>query len=232
MRVSVVMAAYNGEKYIEEQIHSITSQLGADDELLISDDGSDDDTVTIINKIKRSDDRIVLLKGPQKGFVKNFEYGLLRAKGEIIFLTDQDDIWIDNKVEKVLDVFLKNKDVELILHNFSIFNMNEKRLLKTKYLNYHHGFWKNLILSSYYGCCMAFRRSFRDTALPFPSNTIAHDQYLGLIAEEKRKSYFLNEDLIMHRIHDSNQSKKIKNSEKLFFRMKVLENFLYYKLSS
>ena len=94
--VSVCMATYNGGKYIKEQIDSILGQLSNNDELIISDDNSTDDTVDIINRI--SDSRVRLFFNKQKGYTNNFENALKQVRGDIIFLSDQDDIWMDNKV--------------------------------------------------------------------------------------------------------------------------------------
>ena len=103
MSISIAMATYNGEKYIKDQLDSILVQLGKDDEIIISDDKSTDQTTEIIKKYIKEDSRIKLLEGPQKGFVKNFENALLNCSNEIIFLCDQDDIWLENKKEKVLE---------------------------------------------------------------------------------------------------------------------------------
>ena len=106
--ISVCMATYNGEKYIREQMDSILQQLGEGDELIISDDLSSDKTVEIIKSYK--DKRIKLyIHGDNHGFVRNFENALVHADGDIIFLSDQDDIWMPDKV-KVTIAALANCD--------------------------------------------------------------------------------------------------------------------------
>ena len=125
--ISVCMATYNGETYIKEQIESIINQLSSSDELIISDDKSTDNTLKIINEFK--DPRIkIYIHEKDHGFVKNFENALEKAKGDFIFLSDQDDIWLPNKVAATLkeleyydfvvsDCITINKYGEIISHS-------------------------------------------------------------------------------------------------------------------
>ena len=98
MSVSVVMAAYNGEKYLPQQIDSIISQMNPDDELIISLDPSDDRSEQIIRDYCMKYSNIRLLMGPGKGLISNFENGLRSAVNEYIFLADQDDVWLKEKI--------------------------------------------------------------------------------------------------------------------------------------
>ncbi len=113
-RVSVVLAAHNGERYIGPQISSILSQLEENDELIVSVDPSEDRTVSVIQGFQ--DSRIRMLQGPGQGIVKNFEHGLMASSGDFIFLADQDDVWQPDKVQTVLDV-LKQDETLLVLHD-------------------------------------------------------------------------------------------------------------------
>lgn len=100
--ISVCIATYNGGKYIKEQLDSILFQLGKDDEVIISDDSSTDDTLSILESYH--DERIVILTNQKfHSPVYNFENALKSAKGDFIFLSDQDDIWEPTKVEVMLD---------------------------------------------------------------------------------------------------------------------------------
>lgn len=106
--ISVCIATYNGERFIREQIGSIINQLGNEDEIIISDNGSTDSTIDIIKEI--DDKRIKLIKGPEKKSpTSNFENALMHAKGEYIFLSDQDDVWKDNKISICMQ-YLKHYD--------------------------------------------------------------------------------------------------------------------------
>ena len=101
--ISVCMATFNGEKYIKEQIESILSQISLSDELVISDDKSTDNTLDIIRDF--NDPRIKLyIHEKDHGFVRNFENALTKSNGDIIFLSDQDDIWMPDKVNTTLRV--------------------------------------------------------------------------------------------------------------------------------
>ena len=103
--ISVCVAAFNGEKYIEEQILSVLRNLDSQDEIIISDDGSSDRTRRIVDDLAEKDRRIRIIDGPRKGLIKNFENAIVHSKGDIIFLCDQDDVWKDNKV-KTVQIFL------------------------------------------------------------------------------------------------------------------------------
>lgn len=101
--ISVCIATYNGEKYLKEQLDSIIPQLTAQDELIISDDGSKDTTMEIIKRYAANDSRIKVYKGPGKGVIANFEFAINQTQGEFIFLADQDDVWLPEKVQTNLD---------------------------------------------------------------------------------------------------------------------------------
>ena len=118
--ISVAMATYNGEKYIKEQLESILRQLNVNDEVVISDDGSTDNTIKIVNDFK--DSRIKIICGPKKGIIKNFENAIKNCTGKYIFLSDQDDIWLDNKVNEVLNCF--KSDITCVLHDAKIVDTN------------------------------------------------------------------------------------------------------------
>ncbi len=205
IRVSVAMATYNGEKYIKEQIDSILKNLEDNDELIISDDGSKDRTLDIINSFK--DKRIKVFEGPKKGIKQNFNNAIIHCSGEYIFLSDQDDYWMDNKVERILDCFEKN-DVILIQHDAIVIDGKENVLLDSfaKHRKVKTGIIKNLIKNSYHGCCMVFKKKLIKEITPIPDNIYLHDQWIGMIAELNGKTMFLNDKLIKYRRYENNNS--------------------------
>ena len=225
--VSVAIATYNGEKYITDQLDSILKQLSSTDEIVISDDGSSDSTIDIIRRYQKEYSIIKLIKGPQKGVIKNFENAIRHCNNQIIFLADQDDIWLDNKVNEVVDVFLKKKKVNVVLHNMSFFN--ENGIVVEKFIDYHPGFLMNILKSSYWGCCMAFRKNFCKKFLSIPKIVPAHDQWIGIVGEKNKCSFFLNKNLIKHRIHESNVSQKTSLIRKIVFREKLLLSYISFK---
>lgn len=119
MKISVAMAYYNGGMYIEEQMDTILTQLGEQDEVIVSVDGASDGSKPLLLKMAEEDKRIHVIKGPGKGVVKNFENAIRHCSGEIIYLSDQDDIWKPDKVKKVNEAFL-NPKVKAVLHDAQI----------------------------------------------------------------------------------------------------------------
>ena len=111
--ISVVLAAYKGEKYIGAQVESIISQLGENDELIVSDDFPTGDTRKAIADLIENDKRIIYLNGPGRGVIANFEFAISKARGDYIFLSDQDDVWLDGKINTVLKEFCNGSDAVL-----------------------------------------------------------------------------------------------------------------------
>ena len=205
IKCSVAMATYNGEKYIKEQIDSILLNINQNDELIISDDGSTDKTLNIIKCY--NDSRIKLINGPKKGIKQNFANAIKNCSGEYIFLSDQDDIWNENKKKIVLSTFEKH-DCILIVHDCEIIN-NEYEILKPSFFKFRKskkGIIKNIIKNSYIGCCMCFRSELKNKILPIPNDIEMHDQWIGIIAEKYGKSIFINDKLIKYRRHSNNAS--------------------------
>lgn len=227
--VSVAMASYNGEKYIEEQIKTILINLKENDELIISDDSSTDKTLEIINSF--SDTRIKLINGPKQGLKKNFENAIKNCSGDYIFLTDQDDIWLDNKVDTILNEFEKN-DYILIQHDAIVIDENEEVIIESfsEHRKVKKGIIKNLIKNSYHGCCIAFRKELKDKILPIPENIYLHDQWIGMIAEYEGNTNFCNEKLIKYRRHSSNTSsfKHLPFNTMLRNRVEYIKAFMSY----
>lgn len=215
--ISVCMATFNGAQYINEQITSILAQLSVADELIISDDGSTDDTLFIIKNI--ADHRIFLI--PQSlnklGVVKNFERAISYAKGNYVFLSDQDDIWLPGKVEAVVTAL--NNSL-LVVTDCNVVDADLK-LIKPSFFDSRKsgaGILKNIIRNSYLGCCMAFHKSLLSDAMPMPANVPMHDMWLGLIAETKGKVCFLPRPLLLYRRHGNNVSPTAEKSDFSLYR--------------
>ena len=205
--ISVCMATYNGGKFIREQLESILSQLSSDAEIVVADDGSTDDTLLVVDSLKES--RIRVLPAERHlGVIYNFERALRASKGEIVFLADQDDVWLPGKVEKVLAAL---NDADLVTHDawmLSPSGASDFTLTRTGKLSdirtYRSGVVANWWKNSFTGCCMAFRRNVLDKALPFPKNLPMHDQWLGVVAEKYFKVSYVDEPLVDYRQHSSN----------------------------
>ena len=205
--ISVCMATFNGGKFIREQLESILSQLPPDAEIIIADDGSTDDTLLVVDSLNES--RIRVLPAERHlGGIYNFERALRASKGEIVFLADQDDIWLPGKVEKVLAAL---NDADLVTHDAFMLGLSdtlESAWVRTGKLSdiraYKSGVVANWWKNSFTGCCMAFCRKVLDKALPFPKNLPMHDQWLGVVAEKYFKVSYVNEPLVEYRQHSSN----------------------------
>jgi GT2 family glycosyltransferase len=225
MKVSVCLASYNGDRFIEQQIDSILSQLGESDELIISDDNSTDSTVSIINK--KADPRIRLFFNNKKGIVSNFENAIYHASGDLIFLADQDDIWKENKVKRIKVEFM-DPDVTVVISNCDIIDelgrVVEKNFFEKN--NTRSGFIANIIKNGFVGCCMAFKASLKNTVLPFPSNIPMHDSYIGLIASLKGKVIYEKDSLILHRKHGANNSSTSSFSSNQSILKKTLDRLI------
>lgn len=214
--VSVCMATYNGSAHITDQVMSILKQLEATDELIISDDGSTDATIELINKI--GDPRIRIVPGIYaKNPALNFENVLNYAKGDYIFLSDQDDIWHPDKVKtclKLLDKYdLVVSDCEVVDDNLQVIAKSFFEEMKSG-----PGLLKNLTKNTYLGCCMAFKSSILTVILPFPKSIPMHDIWIGFAAELTLKPVFLPVQLLKYRRHGNNVSTTTGKSTAFFFQ--------------
>lgn len=205
MEISVCIATFNGEDYIVEQLTSILVQIGSNDEVVISDDGSTDRTVDLIREFE--DPRIKIFHFNGRNLIKNFENAIRNSSGKYIFLSDQDDLWASNKVKETMEIF--DQGYDLINSDCVIIN-SEKEVIIESYFqdrNSRRGVLKNLIMkNSYMGCCMAFTSRLKDVALPFPNSIPMHDLWIGILGELKFKTYFLNKKLVYYRQHNDNTS--------------------------
>ena len=219
MKISVCIATFNGEKFIQEQIQSILPQLGEDDEIVVSDDGSTDRTMEILELFK--DKRIRLLVNEGKhGFIWNFENALRKAKGDVIFLCDQDDIWKPDKVKVVLQA-LENHD--MVLHDAEIIDKDGVKtgVLYSDGLHKRKGFWSNLWKTRWLGCCMAFRRNVLEYALPFPRHIVGHDGWISVVGLTKFDYYYLPDVLMWYRRHGDNASTASEVSHNSWYYMLI-----------
>lgn len=234
--ISVCMATYNGVRFIKEQIESILSQLSENDELIISDDGSTDGTLDIIQefddiRIKvyfHQTDRTILSLpfGNYSIVAKNFENSLQHAKGDYIFMSDQDDLWEENRVKNCMKDLSNNL---LVMTNYKVIDgegMYENKI-GYNFSPIFNNIMLNVIRSRFMCCCLAFRRELLNYALPFPHDIESCEQWLGNIAVKYGTVKFLKETYHLYRRHGSNVSEtteKSKNSLKLriMFRLKLL----------
>lgn len=226
--ISVCIATYNGERFIRQQIQSIVCQLNANDEVIVSDDGSTDATRDIIRSI--GDRRIRIIEGPErKSPTLNFECALKAAKGDYIFLSDQDDVWKQNKVEVCMKWLQQYacvvSDAEVTDYRLNPLPPSLYAIIQVRPGRIYNTIWKN----GYTGCCMAFRRDVLNASLPFPKSIPMHDIWIGNVAAYKYNVKFITDKLIYFRRHDDTVSCNGKGSkftiwQQIKFRLNIIHN--------
>lgn len=205
--ITVCVTTYNGEKYIEQQIRSIMACISSFDEVIVSDDGSEDSTLDILSLLQREYANLKTVNGPRRGLIANFGHALSLASGDIVFLSDQDDIWHSDKVSKVMAAF-ETGDFGVIVHNARLVDSCGNPMGESLYdlRQSGAGLLKNLVKNSYVGCCMAIRRDLLPAVLPIPENIEMHDWWIGLLSESLSNTKFINDILLDYRRHGSNSS--------------------------
>lgn len=222
--ISVCIATYNGEKYIKEELESILPQLADDDEVVISDDGSKDQTISIIEGL--NDKRIKIFthqKQPAKFrfdyTTHNFENALMHTKGDVIFFADQDDVWLPNKCKVMMEAL---ETADIAVSNCSVVdeNLNEQKLLFDGNEKRTCRILPNLINPNNTGCCMAFKRNVLNTVLPFPKYGVAQDVWVAVFGGIYHKLTYIDTPLILFRRHSNNVSASAgKSKDSLIYKI-------------
>lgn len=238
--ISVCMATYNGGQYIKIQLDSILKQLKPGDELIIVDDHSSDNTVSIIESYKN--DYIKLyLNQKNLGHVRSFEKALLLANNNFVCFTDQDDEWIDHRLDCLYNAII-SKNVCLVSSNYKLnYDINTDKTFSRLREEDSKKHIKNIIniflgKAPYYGCTMMIKKEFKNIILPMPSFVEAHDLWIAMTANVLRSNYHLDMDTVNYRIHSNNVSlrkrsllKKLKT--RYFFFRGLIEILMYRKTS-
>ena len=220
------MAAYNGAKFIDIQLTSILSQLDQNDEVVVVDDCSTDDTVKRIRNMH--DGRIRLIEhAVNQGVVATFEDAIRAAEGEILFLSDDDDVWAPNKVTKYLATFQENPEVQIVTSRIQLIDDQGRPLTNhriTRDGEFFAGFWRNVYKNHYQGSAMAIRASLRDSILPFPTHpSVLHDVWIGTRnALIGGKVAFIEEKLLFYRRHTGNFTRPLSRWKQLSGRAALL----------
>lgn len=236
MNISVCIATYNGQQFIKDQINSVLKQLSANDEIIISDDDSNDSTLKFIESF--NDRRIKIFKNNKsKGYTNNFINAIEKSSNELIFLCDQDDVWMDNKV----DICRKyiSEGYQMVISNAEVVDQ-DLNILSESYFrtrNTKFGFFNNLVRVGYLGCTLAFNKSILKGLYPFPENKklIPHDLWIGMYGMLFYKVKWTNIPLIKYRRHSSNVSdggfevSKLSLINKFKLRAILILNLIYRK---
>lgn len=212
--ISVAMTTYNGEKYIKEQIYSILNQTHPVDEIIICDDCSSDNTEIIINRIQSENStktQITFIKNESNlGYIKNFYKAISLTKGDIIFLSDQDDIWCETKVETMIKVMNDSK-VKVLCSNFDIIdqdgNISDTGYVLPNFIKNAESGLNDIKMDMLIygniaqGCTYCFSSDVKNLYLQTKCFDIIHDYQIMMIGAILEGAFFLNEKLIKYRIH-------------------------------
>lgn len=225
MKIDILMATYNGEKYLKEQLDSILEQTYQDFRLLISDDMSTDGTRAILNEYVEKDNRIVVFLQPKnKGVVKNFEYLMEKVESEYFMFSDQDDIWQKDKIEKSLNK-MEETNCDLIYTDLAVVSQDLEPI--------HQSYWQlkgfeqkvkkyndflSLYLNNYItGSTMLVKSKWLEKILPLPekSKYILHDYWTAFVVSKFGKMAYIEEPLVKYRQHVSNRVGSKRKSDEI-----------------
>lgn len=231
---SICLACFNGEKYIKDQLISVLAQIGRDDEVVISDNGSSDRTLEIIESLH--DERIKVLNCTTLGVVKNFQNCLVNASGKYIVLCDQDDVWLEGRLDAARCA-LYSSDLSVV--GMLVVNEHLEPLeLGSSFTYPSTSFFKTFYSNGFSGCCLAFRRNVLDIVLPFPDRLPMHDWWIVLMLILLKKNINISENkFLLYRRHKNNVSNTANNSKstflsKLYMRLLILFYLIlrYFKI--
>lgn len=224
IKISIAMATYNGEKYLQQQLHSFVQQTRQPDELVVTDDCSTDATLQILEAFAQSApfDVVVRRNEHNYGYCGNFNQALLRTTGDLVFISDQDDFWFPTKIEHVSSFAMQTPDALAFLHDASITDAHLLPVGITK-CGQLTAVGKD-VEEFMTGCCSAVRRELLNICLPIPDNFTAHDKWLIGIASGMKRKVFLEANLQYYRRHDQNVSQTLFNRPKRLTRFSLLFN--------
>ena len=246
-KIDILLATYNGEKFVKEQIESILNQTYENFNLIISDDASTDNTLNILEEYEKKDTRIkVFKKEKNKGLIDNFEFLLKNVTSDYFMFSDQDDIWKKDKIEKSINK-LKEESLGLVYTDLEIVDeklnviypsyWKYKQIYKKiiKYNNFEALYLNNFVT----GCTILAKSKYIKYILPLPRNSkfVLHDYWTALIVSAKDKISYVEEPTIQYRQHKNNRvgssrkSDQLENFEdlrNLFIKVKI-EHFEVFK---
>ena len=239
--IDVLLATYNGEKYLAEQIESILNQTYKNIRILISDDCSKDNTREIIKEYQKKDSRIhAYFQENNLGYIKNFEFLIKQVESNMFMLSDQDDVWLPEKIEKSAELMKRENadlvfgDLEIVDQNLKTINpsFNEYMLLKRKINKCIKNYKVNYLYNCVTGCTTLIKSKWIEKILPIPSNSkyVAHDYWIGIMIALEGKLAYVEKPYIKYRQHGNNQIGTDKISHK-FTKLEDVRNlFINVKL--
>jgi glycosyltransferase involved in cell wall biosynthesis len=208
-RASVCMATYQGASFVGEQIESILDQLGDYDELVVVDDASPDETLDVVSRYA-ADPRVRVERNPHNlGYVRTFEKALRLARGDYLFLADQDDVWLEGRLDAMLEALDRTAVVSTSVAVLGDPAPEPRYRLRQRDSRRHlaNVFAVLVGYRLYTGCAMAFRRDIFDSVVPIPRFVYeSHDLWLALVANTHGENTHLEEPSVARRLHGANQT--------------------------
>lgn len=235
-KISIAMCTYNGHNFLAQQLQSFLDQTIHPDELIVCDDVSSDSSVAMVEAFAACAPFVVkVFRNPQNlGYIRNFEQAIARCTGDLVFLSDQDDVWDHRKIQVLRDAFVTEPEVGLVLHDFLRINAQGEpydfpperygeRQLRGFELPEEvraNGIRAFMLPSprAWCGCMMAFRREWSRVLLPiYPGK--GHDDWILKLLGPLTEVRFVGEPLIQYRMHNSNSNNHEvgRNSWEVFF---------------
>ncbi len=219
--VSIAIATHNGEQFLEEQLASIYNQTYRNIEIVVSDDVSKDRTIDILKKYNKSHGLAYTVNADRLGVTKNFENAIKQCNGKYILLSDQDDVWLPNKIELMIRNIRHSSLIYSDGRLLEASRLSESKLSEQKWIKLfgldsrHKDIYKYLLLNNFIlGCSVMFDRDILNLAFPFYENEQYHDWWLAMCALNCNGITFLDEVLVKYRVHATNFSLSLANEDK------------------
>jgi len=206
MKLSIAMTTYNGEKYLVEQLESFLSQTQKPDELVVCDDGSSDNTIKILRRFQEKAPFIVRIYENTEniGCTLNFSRALELCEGDIIFLSDQDDVWFPEKIETIKQIFLASREIMLVINDQEITDSLLSPSGFTKLGQIRSAGFSSDIFGT--GCCTTVRSVLKPLLLPFPPQASTHDGWIHTVAQALDSRFIVEQPHQFYRRHNETAS--------------------------
>ena len=236
MKLSVALCTYNGEQFIEQQLNSILDQTIKVDEIIVCDDQSTDNTISIVKKLQAEHKCIIIVENETNlRSTKNFEKAIALTSGDYIFLSDQDDVWKTDKVAKTLAIFNQNSNTEVVFSNADLIDENnaffttktiwdsvfffEKEL--TKPIDFFDIIAKNGNIVT--GATLCMKKEIKSFLFPFSEENL-HDEWIASVAAFRKTLCYSTENLISYRIHQNQQvgMKRLDANKKTIHKKRII----------
>ncbi len=249
MKISIALCTYNGERFLEKQLASLAKQTRLPDEVIVCDDGSKDRTLEILETWKKNVSFNVQIFKNEKNLncSKNFEKSLSLCSGDVVFLCDQDDVWLPEKIERMTHCLQENPTVGVVYCSAEIIDVSGERtgisrqVISQCDIARAYQYFISPITSKHLnppGCCCAIRGSVLKQILPFHFQ-FPHDAYIYLTAAALAEMVTLSDVLVLYRYHENNVSlqvplaehlKKYRHFELYSFKYEERHYWLYHPL--